>query len=87
MAKGKTDGSLGLLVETMASSEEGLTSAQICTVYQATLADFVGGKTNRKSVSEIIKLLAGALAARKQMLAERDSLTSQRCHQFFYNNN
>lgn len=68
-----------------ATEDEGLTAAQIAAAYKAALADFVHGKTNRKSLSELGKMLSGALAARRQLLAERDGPTANRFQNQYLN--
>ena len=84
MAANATKGDLARCVtEFQESNEEGLTSAQLAKAYKAALSDFVCGKTNRKSVAEVNRLLSGALAVRRQLLAERDGLNTNRCHSFY----
>ncbi len=82
MAKTKADGKLAGTVESFGDGET-LSAFQIGAAYKAALADFVLGKTNRKAIAEVSRLLAGALAARRQELMERDELSSSRLHNFY----
>ena len=82
MSKSGTSGELATVLSKN-TSEEGMDAAQLCLAYQAALKDFVSGKTSRESVCEVSRLLSGALAARKQMLSEKEGLSAQRCHDFY----
>lgn len=61
------------------------TAADIALAYKAAFQDFVRGKTNRKSFEAVSRHLTGMLNARKQQLAEDNSLSAQRCYQFYAN--
>jgi len=63
--------------------EKGFTAAQIATAYRAALQDFVQRKTSRNNSAQVSDLLKGALAARKQELAEKEELTSQMVKEWY----
>ncbi len=77
----------GLAVECLrfeaGDSGAGLTASEIAIAYKAALLDFVGGKTTRVSTDEVVRLLVGALKARKQELAEVGDLSTNRIKQYF----
>jgi hypothetical protein len=79
----RNNGSLPDVVASFSSTEGGLTAAQVGRAYKAALADFVGGKTSRGAVKEVSRLLAGALAARRQQLAEEGDLSSNRIATYY----
>ena len=67
------------------TGDSGFTAAELCAAFKTAHAAFVSGKTNRKAIEAITKLLEGALSARRQMIQERDRLTTQWCERFFPN--
>lgn len=71
------------LVHGIAEQETGLDGAQIALAYKAALVDFVQQQTSRASTDVVSNILARALMARRQELAERERLTAQRCREWF----
>ena len=70
MSENKKKRELIDFIDEIEQQKDGLTAPQICRAYKAALSDFVLCKTNRASIKEVSKLLAGSLNARRQQLQE-----------------
>lgn len=77
MAKGTDDRRLAALDVEFGRSKEMLTSAEIAMAYKAALSDFVRGETTSSAIKEVRGLLDGALASRRQHLAEERESNKQ----------
>lgn len=61
----------------------GFTAAELCAVIKTTYEDFVSGKTNRKAVESLTKLLELALASRRQSIIEREKASALLCNNYY----
>lgn len=73
MPTSEKNGKLASVLSSISKREDqGLTAPEIAMAFKATLLDFVGGSTDRKSVSEVGRLLSGALAARRASIEDAE---------------